>query len=78
MPNDEEEADRLDMLHEMILTTMHRKLFLAPIGESPTRVIDLGTGTGIWAIDFGKNEIGSGICYLILNMLKVISTWIQR
>lgn len=67
MPNDKDEADRLDMLHEMILTNMHRKLFLAPIGEWPKRVIDLGTGTGIWAIDFGKNKIGSGLCYLIFN-----------
>ncbi|KKA25952.1 UMTA methyltransferase family protein [Rasamsonia emersonii CBS 393.64] len=31
---------------------MDRKLYLAPL-KSPQRVIDLGTGTGIWAIDFG-------------------------
>ncbi|KAL1961504.1 hypothetical protein VTN77DRAFT_1665 [Rasamsonia byssochlamydoides] len=54
MPNDEDEADRLDMLHEMTLTMMDRKLFLAPIGDSPQRAIDLGTGTGIWAIEFGE------------------------
>ncbi|KAL1962435.1 hypothetical protein VTN77DRAFT_9706 [Rasamsonia byssochlamydoides] len=51
LPNDKTESDRLDMLHEMTLTIMGRKLFLAPI-SSPQRVIDLGTGTGIWAIDF--------------------------
>ncbi|OHW92178.1 methyltransferase domain-containing protein [Colletotrichum incanum] len=28
------------------------KLFLAPIGNNPQKVLDLGTGTGIWAIDF--------------------------
>lgn len=33
MPNDEDEADRLDMLHEMTLQMMDQKLFLAPIGE---------------------------------------------
>lgn len=55
MPNDESESDRLDMVHEMVLTMMHRKLFLAPI-KSPQRVIDLGTGTGIWAIDFGMYQ----------------------
>ncbi|KAL1963447.1 hypothetical protein VTN77DRAFT_8348 [Rasamsonia byssochlamydoides] len=53
MPNDEDEADRLDILHEMFLTMTDRKLFLAPIGDSPQHVIDLGTGTGIWALDFG-------------------------
>ncbi|KAL1961620.1 hypothetical protein VTN77DRAFT_1395 [Rasamsonia byssochlamydoides] len=56
MPNDETEADRLDILHEMVLTMMDMKLFLAPI-ESPQRVIDLGTGTGIWAIDFGMSSV---------------------
>lgn len=54
MPNDEDESDRLDMLHEMTLTMMDRKLLLAPIGNAPLRAVDLGTGTGIWAIDFGK------------------------
>ncbi|KAL1991243.1 hypothetical protein VTN49DRAFT_5747 [Thermomyces lanuginosus] len=51
LPNDEQENDRLDMLHELFLQLMHQKLYLAPI-EKPQRVIDLGTGTGIWAIDF--------------------------
>jgi len=40
------------MLHELSLVLMHRKLYLAPI-KNPQRVIDLATGTGIWAIDFG-------------------------
>jgi hypothetical protein len=42
------------MVHEMTLLMMGRKLFLAPLPPSPQRVIDVGTGTGIWAIDFGK------------------------
>ena len=53
LPNDESESDRLDMLHELALQVLQRKLYLAPI-KSPQRVIDLATGTGIWAIDFGK------------------------
>ncbi|KAN0074327.1 S-adenosyl-L-methionine-dependent methyltransferase [Elaphomyces granulatus] len=52
-PNDEMEADRLDLMHEMALVIMNRKLFIAPLGDSPQRVLDLGTGTGIWAMDFG-------------------------
>lgn len=51
-PNDEEEKDRLDMTHAMMLALLDNKLFLAPIGDSPQRVLDLGTGTGIWAMEF--------------------------
>ncbi|KAL2000617.1 hypothetical protein VTN02DRAFT_2860 [Thermoascus thermophilus] len=51
-PNDEDEQDRLDMMHAMFSHMMHGKIFLAPIGPNPGRVIDVGTGTGIWAIDF--------------------------
>ncbi|KAE8133574.1 S-adenosyl-L-methionine-dependent methyltransferase [Aspergillus pseudotamarii] len=54
-PNDEQESDRLDMLHEMLLVMMNRKLFLAPIESSPGCVLDLGAGTGIWVMDFADN-----------------------
>ncbi|KAL1964135.1 hypothetical protein VTN77DRAFT_7223 [Rasamsonia byssochlamydoides] len=36
LPNDEDEADRLDMMHETMLTIMGRKLFLTPIGTIAT------------------------------------------
>ncbi|KAL1992214.1 hypothetical protein VTN49DRAFT_4246 [Thermomyces lanuginosus] len=36
---------------EVDTSVLHRKLYLAPI-KNPQRVIDLATGTGIWAIDF--------------------------
>ncbi|KAL1980698.1 hypothetical protein VTN96DRAFT_3615 [Rasamsonia emersonii] len=49
---DDDECDRLDMLHELFLVMTEEKLFLAPIGPSPQRVLDLCTGTGIWASDF--------------------------
>jgi ubiquinone/menaquinone biosynthesis C-methylase UbiE len=29
-------------------------LSLAPVGESPARVLDIATGTGIWAIEFAN------------------------
>ncbi|EGE85185.2 UMTA, variant [Blastomyces dermatitidis ER-3] len=52
LPNDEQENERLDMHHALIRVTMKDKLFLAPIGDAPGRVIDICTGTGIWAIEF--------------------------
>jgi SAM-dependent methyltransferase len=51
-PNDEAEADRLDMQHAMMSHLLGDVLFWAPIGKEPSNVLDLGTGTGIWAIDF--------------------------
>ncbi|KAI5845500.1 S-adenosyl-L-methionine-dependent methyltransferase [Tricharina praecox] len=50
MPTDEVEQDRLDMHHESLLQILSGKLHLAPLKE-PHRILDVGTGTGIWAID---------------------------
>lgn len=47
-PNDEMEQDRLDLQHEMFLRLFGGKRYLCPI-KTPSNVLDLGTGTGIWA-----------------------------
>lgn len=54
MPNDESEQDRLDLSHRMFNITIGDKLYLAPISK-PTRILDVGTGTGIWAIEMGDD-----------------------
>lgn len=51
IPNDETEQAREDMLHVMMLEVTDGKLFFSPLGDDPAKIIDLGTGTGIWAID---------------------------
>jgi SAM-dependent methyltransferase len=51
-PNDEPAQDNLDLFHHIFTLTLGGKLFLAPIRKDPHRVLDIGTGTGIWAIDF--------------------------
>ena len=48
-PNDEDELDRMDLEHEIFLMLLGDKLHLAPL-TTPQRILDLGTGTGIWAI----------------------------
>ena len=53
MPNDEGEQDRLDLYHHMFLMVQGGKLYTAPLNK-PHRVLDVGTGTGNWAIDFAK------------------------
>jgi SAM-dependent methyltransferase len=51
-PNDETAQDNLDLFHHIFTLTLNGSLFLAPITSNPQHVLDLGTGTGIWAIDF--------------------------
>ncbi|KAK2871771.1 hypothetical protein FQN49_002853 [Arthroderma sp. PD_2] len=49
-PNDEVANDQQDLAHHMYLLTLDGKLHLAPI-SNPQEILDVGTGTGIWAID---------------------------
>jgi len=53
LPNDEEELDRLDLMHHLMTLRTDGKLHVAPLPEHPQRILDLGTGTGIWAIEMG-------------------------
>ncbi|WYZ40771.1 hypothetical protein EsH8_IV_001112 [Colletotrichum jinshuiense] len=51
-PNDEKQNEGLELAHYGECLFFDDKLFLAPIADNPHMVLDLGTGTGIWAIDF--------------------------
>jgi hypothetical protein len=46
-PNDEEERDRMDLLHHIYRLILKGELHLAPIGSDSQNVLDLGTGTRI-------------------------------
>jgi hypothetical protein len=50
-PNDETEQDREDMKHAMVANLCGGRLHFAPIGDNPQNILDMGTGTGIWAIE---------------------------
>lgn len=52
LPNDDQEQDRQDLLHHVRNLVLNGALFRAPLGSNIQRVLDIGTGTGIWAIDF--------------------------
>lgn len=44
----QEEQDRLDLQHYLWKAKLDGKLHLAPI-QDPRNILDIGTGTGIWA-----------------------------
>ena len=59
-PNDKQEQQRLDFLHDVYWRLMGEKLHLAPINQTG-KVLDLGTGTGIWSIAMGDLYPGASI-----------------
>ena len=50
----QKESDRLDIMHKLTEVTLGGKLNLAPVPSNPQRILDIGTGTGIWAMEMGK------------------------
>lgn len=50
-PNDDVEQEREDMKHAMVKLLSNQKLHFAPMGQFPQEILDIGTGTGIWAIE---------------------------
>ncbi|KAF4126530.1 Conserved hypothetical, protein [Geosmithia morbida] len=61
IPNDDQEQDREDMKHAMFMELMDGQLFYAPIGDDPRVILDVGTGTGLWAIDAGDRFPGARV-----------------
>ena len=55
LPNDEQEQERMDLQYHSLRLAFGDKLFFAPIGDKPTTILDIGTGTGIWVIDTAES-----------------------
>jgi SAM-dependent methyltransferase len=71
-PNDEPENNRLDLQHHCFLLTLGGRLYSAPIPKEQTlhRVLDVGTGTGIWALDFADEHPESEVIGVDLSAIQ--------
>jgi methylase of polypeptide subunit release factors len=46
----------MDLAHEIVLQALGGALHKAPLVGNPQRILDVGTGTGIWAIDMADKH----------------------
>lgn len=58
-PNDKQEQHRMEFQHLCLRAAHNNQLFFAPI-NNPRKVLDVGTGTGIWAIDLADSDLAPG------------------
>ncbi|KFA51585.1 hypothetical protein S40293_03925 [Stachybotrys chartarum IBT 40293] len=59
--NDQQQMDAMDIIHHFLLLSLDEKLFLAPLKPDIKTVLDIGTGTGIWAIDMADEFPGAEV-----------------
>ncbi|KAF4446846.1 hypothetical protein F53441_9550 [Fusarium austroafricanum] len=83
-PNDEHHNESMDINHHLLSLSLEGKLHLAPLKKDIQTALDIGTGTGIWAIDFADEYpnaevVGTDISPIqpdwIPPNLKFISDW---
>ena len=71
IPNDDLEQNREDMKHAMMMELTDGRLFLAPLDPDRLgKVIDIGTGTGIWAVEMGDQFPAAEILGLDLSPIQ--------
>jgi hypothetical protein len=63
-PNDDAENDRLDLQDNLYLITLDGKRALNPGADNATRVLDMGTGTGLWALEFADEHPAAEVSIL--------------
>ncbi|KAI8956899.1 S-adenosyl-L-methionine-dependent methyltransferase [Daldinia sp. FL1419] len=61
LPHDKQEQERNNLQHEISVDVHDGALHICPV-KNPRRVLDVGTGTGIWAVEFAKRNPD---CYVL-------------
>ena len=74
LPVDDQEQDRNDLQHCKFCLLLGDRLHMAPITEEPSNILDLGTGSGIWAIDMADKYPSAEITGV--DLAPVQPTWL--
>lgn len=64
----------MDLAHHLYTLTFEGKLYLAPISPNVSNVLDIGTGTGIWAMDFADEHPSAVV--LGTDLSPIQPTWV--
>ncbi|KAF2671272.1 TAM domain methyltransferase [Microthyrium microscopicum] len=71
LPNDDTEQDRLDLQHHIFRLSIDGPLHIAPIPKDYAgHVLDIGTGTGIWAMEFADDHPASTVLGVDLSPIQ--------
>lgn len=64
------------MHHEIMLLIASKQIYKAPIKTAEThRVLDIGTGTGIWAIDYAEENPNAEVIGMDLRFNTLCGTY---
>ncbi|KAH6877223.1 S-adenosyl-L-methionine-dependent methyltransferase [Thelonectria olida] len=69
-PNDDRQQEAEDLMHEMYRIVLNGELSAAPIGDSPQDVLDVGCGTGVWAIEFADEHPSADVVGVDLSPIQ--------
>ncbi|EFX03665.1 methyltransferase type 12 [Grosmannia clavigera kw1407] len=72
LPNDDGEYGRESIRHALFLDLLSGRLHLAPIGDSPQKIMDIGTGFGDWSIEMGDKYPSARVIGLDLSPIQPV------
>ncbi|RPA83031.1 S-adenosyl-L-methionine-dependent methyltransferase [Ascobolus immersus RN42] len=74
LPIDDDEQRRLELMHTLWQVVGEGDIYKAPIPDNVQRVLDLGTGTGNWAIQFADSHPSAIV--LGIDTSPIFPTWV--